>query len=53
MTPSEAKMPTYERGDYVRVEFPDKTTGVGEWMWVRVEDCDDKKKLVIRLEMNR
>lgn len=39
-------MPIYERGDYVKVEFPDQTTGIGEWMWVRVEGCDDKKKLV-------
>jgi hypothetical protein len=39
-------MPTYERGDYVKVEFPDETTGIGEWMWVRVHHCDDEKKLV-------
>lgn len=26
------KMATYEQGDYVKVEFPDETTGVGEWM---------------------
>lgn len=39
-------MPTYEPGDYVKVEFPDEATGVGEWMWVRVEVCDDKRKLV-------
>ena len=39
-------MPTYERGDYVKVEFPDETTGIGEWMWVRVESCDDDKRLV-------
>jgi hypothetical protein len=30
----------------VKVEFPDKTTGVGEWMWVRVNRCDDQKQLV-------
>lgn len=36
----------YERGDYVRVEFPDETTGIGEWMWVRVESWDDEKRLV-------
>lgn len=40
-------MSTYDPGDYVKVEFPDETTGVSEWMWVRVEVCDDKKKLVI------
>ncbi len=40
-------MSTYERGDYVKVEFPDEATGVGEWMWVRVEVCDDNRKVVI------
>ncbi len=39
-------MPTYERGDYVKVEFPDETTGIGEWMWVRVHHCDDENRLV-------
>jgi hypothetical protein len=39
-------MPRYNCGDYVKVEFPDKTTGIGEWMWVRVESCDDEKELV-------
>jgi uncharacterized protein YegJ (DUF2314 family) len=39
-------MATYERGDYVKVEFPDEATGIGEWMWVRVHHCDDTKKLV-------
>jgi hypothetical protein len=39
-------MPTYERGDYVKVEFQDETTVIGEWMWVRVRHCDDEKQLV-------
>ncbi len=39
-------MPTYERGDYVKVEFPDEATGIGEWMWVRVHHCDEEKQLV-------
>ena len=39
-------MATYERGDYVKVEFPDESTGVGEWMWVRVHRCDDERKIV-------
>jgi hypothetical protein len=39
-------MSKYQPGDYVKVEFPDETTGVGEWMWVRVTDCDDAKQLV-------
>jgi hypothetical protein len=36
----------YESGDYIKVEFPDETTGVGEWMWVRVHHCDYENKLV-------
>ncbi len=39
-------MPTYEPGDYVKVEFPGETSGVGEWMWVRVDTCDDTRRLV-------
>ena len=39
-------MPTYEPGDYVKAEFSDEATGVGEWMWIRVLHCDDEKKLV-------
>ena len=31
MTVPEAKMPTYQRGDYVKVEFSDKANGIGEW----------------------
>jgi hypothetical protein len=37
---------TYEPGDYVKVEFPDTTTGIGEWMWVRVTRRDDEKQIV-------
>jgi hypothetical protein len=37
----------YEPGDYVKVEFPNETTGIGECMWVRVEVCDDKRKQII------
>jgi hypothetical protein len=39
-------MPRYAAGDYIKVEFPDEVTGVGEWMWVRVQSCDDAKELV-------
>ena len=24
----------YEQGDYVKVEFPDETAGIAEWMWM-------------------
>jgi hypothetical protein len=39
-------MSKYQPGDYVKVEFPDEKTGVGEWMWVRVTSCDDERRLV-------
>src|SRR5216684_4241277 len=42
----EPTMPTYERGDYMKIEFQDETTVIGEWMWVRVHHCDDEKQLV-------
>jgi hypothetical protein len=38
--------PAYQRGDYVKVEFPDEITGIGEWMWVRVTRSDEEKELV-------
>ncbi len=38
--------PVYERGDYLKVEFPDETTGIGEWMWMIVDHTDDQKRLV-------
>ena len=37
---------TYESGDFVKVEFSDEATGVSEWMWIRVQHCDDEKRLV-------
>jgi hypothetical protein len=46
MTLTGVKVPTYERGDYVKVEFPDEATGIGEWMWMIVDRCDDEKRLV-------
>jgi hypothetical protein len=39
-------MARYERGDYVKVDFPDQTSGIGEWMWVRVDRSDDNEQLV-------
>ena len=39
-------MPKYEKGGYIKVEFPDETTGVGEWMWVRVHRSDDAQQIV-------
>jgi hypothetical protein len=39
-------MSKYEQGDYVKIEFPDEATGVGEYMWVRIQRCDEDKKLI-------
>ena len=39
-------MAAYQPGDYIKVEFADESTGIGEWMWIRVDRCDDKKELV-------
>jgi len=25
---------------------PDETTGVAEWMWIRVDHCDEQQQLV-------
>jgi hypothetical protein len=36
----------YQRGDLVKVEFPDEITGLGEWMWMVVDHCDDENRLV-------
>ena len=38
--------PLYERGDYLKVEFPDETTGIGEWMWIVVDHTDNANGLV-------
>jgi hypothetical protein len=35
-------MPRYKIGDYVKVEFSDERTLESEWMWVRVERCDEE-----------
>jgi hypothetical protein len=43
----EADVPPYEPGDYIKVEFPDESTGISEWMWVRVEACDDERKQIV------
>jgi hypothetical protein len=37
----------YDRGDYVKVEFAADAAGIpGEWMWVRVHHCDEKRQLL-------
>jgi hypothetical protein len=39
-------MATYNAGDYVKVEFRDESTRIGEWMRLRVDHCDDEKRLI-------
>jgi hypothetical protein len=39
-------MMAYEPGDFIKVEFSDESTSVSEWMWVRVRQCDDEKRMV-------
>jgi hypothetical protein len=39
-------MGTYEHGDFVKVEFEDEGPLPGEWMWVRVDRCDDERQLI-------
>lgn len=41
-----ASAPTYQHGDYVKVEFAGEAGMPGEWMWVRVSRCDDEKQMV-------
>jgi hypothetical protein len=38
--------PTYEPGDYVKVEFAGEAGMPSEWMWVRVDRCDEDRKIV-------
>jgi hypothetical protein len=38
--------PVYERGDYLKVEFGGEGGLPGEWMWMVVDQTDDKKRLV-------
>jgi len=43
---SPVRSAAYEAGDYVKVEFPDETTGIGEWLWGRITRCDEERLLV-------
>jgi hypothetical protein len=38
--------PNYEPGDHIKVEFEGEGGMPGEWMWVIVQGCDDKKCVV-------
>jgi hypothetical protein len=36
----------YDQGDYVKAEFKDNQTGESEWMWVKVDYCDEAERIV-------
>ena len=37
---------TFAAGDYVKFEIKNNATDESEWMWLRVDRCDDTKRLV-------
>ena len=39
-------MGKFKPGDHVKVEVEDTQFGVGEWMWMLVDESDDEKQLV-------
>jgi len=40
-------MAQYDHGDYVKVEFAAETPRLlGEWIWVRVQRCDEERQLL-------
>ena len=36
----------FEPGGYVKFEIKDDQTGEAEWMWLRVDYCDDSQRIV-------
>jgi len=34
-----------EPGDFIKFEIKDEKTGEAEWMWLRVDYCDETKKV--------
>lgn len=39
--------PEYQPGDHIKVEFEGENGMPGEWMWVIVQNYDDKKRVVL------
>jgi uncharacterized protein YegJ (DUF2314 family) len=39
-------MGKYKTGDHLKIEVEDTQLGVGEWMWMLVDESDDEKQLV-------
>ncbi|MGC2149216.1 MAG: hypothetical protein WA613_13470 [Candidatus Acidiferrales bacterium] len=36
----------YESGDYVKFEARDQKAGEAEWMWLRIDYCDEPNNMV-------
>lgn len=39
-------MGTYAKGEHVKIEVVDESSGEREWMWLLVERSDDRQRLV-------
>ena len=37
---------TYEPDDYIKAEIVDEASKESEWLWVRVDRCDDQERLI-------
>ena len=37
---------TFAAGDHVKFEIKNEATADSEWMWLRVDSCDESKRLV-------
>jgi len=36
----------FEQGDYVKFEIKDDKSGEAEWMWLRIDYCDEPKRVI-------
>lgn len=36
----------FEPGDFIKFEIKDEKTGESEWMWLRIDYCDELKRVV-------
>jgi hypothetical protein len=43
---AENKKLTFAAGDHIKFEIKDEATAESEWMWLRVDSCDESKRLV-------
>ena len=46
-------MATYHAGDYVKVELRDEVNKETEWLWVKVDGCDEENRVVFGRLDNR